>query len=89
MAESTIHPIHAANLVAKADRLKRYISRHCGVFATAKDVERLDDEQWGRIQELAGEARPISRETRAACVALFGSAEQDRAEHADPFDFAS
>lgn len=85
MAESTIHPNHAANMVLKADRIKRFVIQHCGVLATYEDVQDLSEGSWERIRQLAGEARPISPETRAATIALFKAAEQDRANHPDPF----
>lgn len=66
---TTIHPSHAANLVAKADRLARFLHTHDTDHVAA---ELLSDAQWERIAGLAGERTP-SPATRAATVTLLRS----------------
>lgn len=82
-----IHPAHAANMAAKADRFARFLHAH--ITADAGVVGQLDDSDWARIADLAGETTP-SPATRAMTVVLLRAltaAEMvaARAVPADPF----
>jgi hypothetical protein len=82
-----IHPAHAANMAAKADRLARWI--HANLTTDADVVGRLDDTDWERIADVMGETTP-SPATRAMTVVLLRSLRAAeivaaRSAHSDPF----
>lgn len=62
-----IHPAHAANIAAKAERLARWI--HANLTTDATVVDALDDADWERIADVMGERTP-SPATRAMTVVL-------------------
>lgn len=84
MTAQPVHPHHAAFITMKAERLRQFIKARCGQLATYDAVSALSADNWARINELAGEPRPISAAVQAAVVGLFW-AEQDRLRHPDPF----
>ena len=63
-----IHPAHAANMAAKADRFARFLHTH--ITANPAIVAQLDDSDWDRITDLMGETRTPSPATRAMTVVL-------------------
>jgi hypothetical protein len=67
-APRSLHPAHAANMAAKADRVARWI--HANLTADADVVARLDDTDWERIADAMGETRVPSPATRAMAVVL-------------------
>jgi hypothetical protein len=66
-----IHPAHAANMAAKADRLARWI--HANLTTDVNVVARLDDADWERIADVMDETRIPSPATRAMAVVLIRS----------------
>jgi hypothetical protein len=65
---ATIHPAHAANMTRMALRLAEFLAAH--VTPNPAVVALLDDEDWGRIADLAGERRTPSPATQACTVTL-------------------
>lgn len=69
-ATTTIHPAHAANMAAKADRFARFLHAHGAGFDDPDAVAWMDDANWERIAGLMGETRVPSPATRAMTVVL-------------------
>lgn len=79
MTAPTIHPAHAANMTRMAIRLAAFLARH--ITPNADVVALLDEGDWARIADLAGETRTPSPATQAVVIELLRA----RATAANPF----
>lgn len=81
----SFHPRHAANVTAKALRVKAHLETK---GRSADEVARLSEAQWEVVRQELGEARTISPSTRAVIVTLMAAAEADRQRVSDEDLFA-